>query len=164
MRQTNPEAVRRLSRFVLDRRRRLNLTQSEVAERCGVSSGWVAGVESCRFQSPPRKNYIHHLANGMIIPGETPGALFNFLELVIAGSIAEDVIKEVARGDRPAAEAMAMAAQGVGVTVLPDTPQDNDQMHRLRRYHRVLSLLKLDLSNRDYVIAEGLLSKLYEVN
>ena len=168
MNPTNLEAVERLRKFVLTRRHRLQARQKDISDRSGVSIGWIGLLEAGKLQTPPRTDTLNKLVRGLTLVGETPGTLYNFLELVLAGSLDTKVIQEVADGTTDALTAMAKAVEGVGVSELPTNTQDAslllNQGLREKRLDRVLSLLKVDLGARDFGLAQIFLQRLYDID
>lgn len=158
--ETNLDQLRR---FAIERRNHLGLRQQDVAELAGISASWVSTLEAGRLKSSPRHDTLVGLSRGLTACGELQGDLVNFLSLVLEGVFSDEVVLQVAKGQRTALSAMVQATNEVAV--LPTDQQEvSEQKHRHKRLERVLSLVKVDLTGRDYVIAADLLRHLYEVD
>lgn len=161
-------AVERLREFVVERRHHLGFRQLDLAKRSGLSLAWVGMLEAKRLKSPPRLETLNKLSAGLLLPGEPPGALHNFLRLVLAGSLDSRLIRQVAVGKRVAQTVIDEAVKGLGVSEIPADGKDLaaalffDQELRSERLDRILALLKVDLAPGDLTLAELFLKRLYD--
>lgn len=162
------EALERLRDFVITRRKSRDWRQQDVADRAGLSQSWVASLESARLKNTPQNETLIKLAKGIALPDESSGSLYNFLELVLAGSFEPDVVGEVARGELDPRDAMHQATHGVGVSFTPPDEPDAaasiffDRELRSEGRDLVLKVLRRDLGADDFQVARRLIDLLYQ--
>ncbi|HEY9724461.1 MAG TPA: helix-turn-helix transcriptional regulator [Oscillatoriaceae cyanobacterium] len=168
MAQVEKNAVDRLKTFVQARRRHLGWRQQDVADRTGLSLAWVGMLESGRLKNPPRTETLIKLSKGLHLRDETPGALLNFLQLVIAGSFAPTVVRRVANGKADVTGAMSAGTRGKGLSKLAPGEQDlaaaiyHNTARRSQNLQLILKLIADDLSPDDLALAKMLLERLYD--
>ncbi len=150
-------------RFLKERRGQTGLSQRAFAEQAGLSRDWVASFESGRLPKVPRPETLKKISAALHLPGETQGTVFNFMTLIVAGVLAEDLVLDVAAGRLDAATAMSNATRGVGVAMddrLASTKANAVHARTARLYH-ALGLLAQDLDEQDLVLVRNLLWRLY---
>ena len=168
MNKREAEAVERLRKFVLERRHRLNFRQQDVVDHAGISIGWIGMLESGKLKSQPRKDTLMKLVKGLSLPDEHPGTLYNFLELVMAGTVDAIYTRHVANGKKPLAEAMKDLLEGRGLSeVVPGEEGIATELffnRQLRSDHleTILALLKMDLHPYDFELLSKLIERFYE--
>jgi transcriptional regulator with XRE-family HTH domain len=168
MRQRDLDAVERLREFGLERRHALSLRQQDVATRAGVSLAWVGMLEAGKLTSLPRKDTLLKYAKGLLMPAESQGMLYNFLEFVLAGSISQSERSGVAHGKIKPGVLMAMklnpsATSTADLPHLEEAPSIfHDHELRSHRLQQVIDILREDLHPNDATLAEAFLKRLYD--
>lgn len=151
--------------FVKERRAYLRMRQQDVADRSGVSHGWVGSLEANRLKSYPLTDTLIKLSKALVAVGETPGMVANFLQLVQAGSFSNHHVREVASGKRRMVDLVNDAI--AGRVEPPDSAEGagerfHDQAARSTHLSQILVWLKEDLVPADYELARLFLRRLYE--
>lgn len=124
------EGAERLRAFVVARRKHMGLSQQKVAERSGVSMGWIGMLESSRLKNPPLKDTLLKLSKGLRLPVEDAGALYNFMNLYIVGSFSDERAQQVASGEVDTAAVLSEAVhEGKGLREL--APGEPDMAYQI---------------------------------
>lgn len=168
MRQRDLDAVERLREFGVERRHALSLRQQDVATRAGVSLAWVGMLEAGKLTSMPRKETLMKYAKGLLMPRETQGMLYNFLEFVLAGTFDRADVAAAALGQLSPAKIMTDALNTPRVVTerspqLEEAPAIfHDHELRSQRLQDVIEILREDLHPNDLTLAEAFLKRLYD--
>lgn len=154
-----------LRRFVVTRRKHLEMNQQLLHEASGLSTGWIGSLEAGRLTAKIKPQSLQRLATGLVLADETPGTLCNFLYLVLSNALTDEVIQDVAQGQKRCAVAMQEATRGHGVpdrfsTCFKDK-KGEERAERNRRKNRALDILRFDLTQRDYGIVEAVIGQVY---
>lgn len=168
MRQRDLDAVERLRAFGVERRHTLGLRQQDVAKRSGVSLAWVGMLEAGKLVSLPRKETLLKYAKGLLLPAETQGMLYNFLELLLSGIFDRETSDAVALGHRVSGDVMNEAVKEtaparprtVQLEQAPDIFHDHEM--RSARFQQAIAILSEDLHPDDARLAEAFLKRLYD--
>lgn len=148
-----------LRSFIKQRRKRLAVSQQELAKQAGTAIGLVGMIESGSRGGIPRKETLIKLSRALKLPHETAGEVMNFIQLLIQGVIPDGAIREVALGEVRPAQAMIQLTQ---------VPADNDydmfvpSASKHDRLEQALALLNIDLNPEDYRAIAHLLRRFYD--
>jgi len=147
-----------LGKFCRERRKTLGLTQQQLHQATGLSMGWIGSAEA-GLEHTPKPETLRKLSGGLVLSVETPGSLWNFFQVLLAGALLDHVVIAVACGIKSAADVLWEATQGHGIRLL--LPAETRATRRPSNHDRVMKLLAADLPPPDYELAQILLAHLY---